>query len=82
VERIEALTKALANPNSGALTLSISPSLGTTVVPAAATAFLERLPQVSVNVDLLIPHLLVQSLVDGTAELGYRLARKNIQVSR
>lgn len=74
VERIEELTRALANPDEGTLSLSISPSLGTTVVPAAATALLTRMPRLIINIELLIPHLLIQSLVDGIAELGVSLS--------
>ncbi|WP_077003064.1 LysR substrate-binding domain-containing protein [Variovorax sp. KK3] len=74
VERIEALTHELANPEGGALTVAISPSLGTTVIPHAATALLARLPKLRINIELLIPHLLVQSQVDGTSELGVSLS--------
>ncbi|HEY0296135.1 MAG TPA: LysR substrate-binding domain-containing protein [Bordetella sp.] len=74
VERIENLTASLANPDGGSLTVAISPSLGTTVAPAAATALLARLPRATINIELLIPQLLVQALVDGIAELGVSLS--------
>jgi DNA-binding transcriptional LysR family regulator len=74
VERIEDLTRALGNPEAGTLSVSISPSLGTTVAPAAATALLARVPGLRINIELLVPHLLVQSLVDGISELGVSLS--------
>lgn len=74
VERIEDLTRALAHPEDGVLTVAISPSLGTTVVPAAATALLARMPRATINIELLIPHLLLQSLVDGACEVGVSLS--------
>jgi DNA-binding transcriptional LysR family regulator len=74
VERIEDLTRALANPDGGALSVSISPSLGTTVAPAATTALLIRMPRLTINIELLVPHLLVQSLVDGISEVGLSLS--------
>lgn len=70
VERIETLTHSLAQPTGGTLNLAISPSFGVTVVPRAATRLLESMPDLSINVDLLIPHLLLQNLVDGVADVG------------
>ncbi|NML46134.1 LysR family transcriptional regulator [Ramlibacter sp. G-1-2-2] len=70
VERIEALTRSLAQPTGGILNLAISPSFGVTVVPQAATRLLASMPELTINVDLLIPHLLLQNLVDGIADLG------------
>jgi DNA-binding transcriptional LysR family regulator len=70
VERIEALTRTLAHPSTGTLNLAISPSLGVTVVPQAATRLLEQIPELTINVDLLIPHMLLQNLVDGIADIG------------
>ncbi|HEY0822141.1 MAG TPA: LysR substrate-binding domain-containing protein [Rhizobacter sp.] len=73
VEKIAALTKSLANPSGGTLNLAISPSFGVTVVPQAATELLREMSDLSVNVDLLIPHLLLQSLIDGSADIGVSL---------
>ena len=73
VERIEALTEALARPKGGTLNLAIAPSFGVTVVPQAVTQLLGDLPDLTVHVDLLIPHLLLENLVDGSADLGVSL---------
>jgi len=73
VERIEALTQSLAKPTSGTLNLAISPSFGVTVVPQAATRLLESMPNLTINVDLLIPHLLMQSLLEGQADIAVSL---------
>lgn len=73
VERIEALTKSLAKPTEGHLKLAVAPSFGVTVVPQATTRLLGELPGLTVNVDLLIPHLLLESLIDGSADLGVTL---------
>lgn len=74
VNRIEALTHSLAQPTAGTLNVAISPSFGVTVVPQAATALLEKMPDLTINVDLLVPHLLVQNLVDGIADVGVSLS--------
>jgi DNA-binding transcriptional LysR family regulator len=73
VERIEALTQALAQPTGGTLNLAISPSFGVSVVPQAAQALLAKVPELTINVELLIPHLLLQSLVEGGADIGVSL---------
>lgn len=73
VERIEALTRSLAHPTGGTLNLAISPSFGVTIVPQAATALLAEMPELTINVDLLIPHLLLQSLIEGSADVGVSL---------
>ncbi|MFM0007624.1 LysR substrate-binding domain-containing protein [Paraburkholderia dipogonis] len=73
VERIEALTKSLSHPTGGTLNLAISPSLGVTVVPQAATRLLALMPELTINVDLLIPHLLLQSLIEGVADVAVSL---------
>lgn len=74
VERIETLTRTLANPQGGALYVVSSPSLGTTVLPQAATAVLQMMPKLNIEVDLLIPHMLLQALIDGVAEVGVSLS--------
>jgi DNA-binding transcriptional LysR family regulator len=76
VEQIEALTQSLATPTSGTLNLAISPSFGVTVVPQAATRLLAGLPGLTINVELLIPHLLLRSLVDGTADIAVSLSQQ------
>jgi len=74
VERVKTLAEELAEPATGSLHLAISPSLGATVVPQVATRLCDRVPQVELHVDLLIPHLLIESLVDGAADLGLSLS--------
>lgn len=73
VERIEALTRSLAQPSAGTLNLASSPSFGVTVLPHAATRLQAAMPGLIINVDLLIPHLLLQNLVDGVADVGVSL---------
>ncbi|OWT54226.1 LysR family transcriptional regulator [Candidimonas nitroreducens] len=74
VERFKDLTQELAAPTSGSLHVAISPSLGATVVPKAATALTKMVPDASIKIDLLIPHLLVRSLVDGVSDIGLSLS--------
>lgn len=74
VERVQRLAEELAEPSAGSLHLAISPSLGATVVPRVANRLCERIPDVELNVDLLIPHLLIDSLIDGVADLGLSLS--------
>jgi DNA-binding transcriptional LysR family regulator len=70
VERIESLTRSLAQPTGGTLTMAISPSLGVTVVPKAAADLRVDLPELTINVELLTPRLLMQSVVEGVADIG------------
>jgi DNA-binding transcriptional LysR family regulator len=70
VERIGALTRSLAQPSGGALALAISPSFGVTTVPLAASRLQAEMASLTISVDLLTPHLLVQNVVDGIADLG------------
>lgn len=74
LDLVNGLIHELAHPTQGALNLAISPNLGTTLVPQAVTALLEHVPHATVKVELLIPHLLVQSLVDGIAHVGLSLS--------
>lgn len=74
VERIEALTQSLIKATGGTLNLAISPSFGVTVVPRAATRLLACVPSLTINVELLIPHLLLRSLVDATADIAVSLS--------
>jgi DNA-binding transcriptional LysR family regulator len=76
VDRIESLTKSLATPLGRTLNLAISPSFGVTVVPRAATRLLERMPGLTINVDLLIPHLMLQSLLEGSADVAVSLNQR------
>lgn len=74
LDLVRGLTRELANPTLGGLNVACAPSLGTTLVPRAVTALLDRVPHANVKVELLIPHLLVQSLVDGIADVGLSLS--------
>lgn len=73
VEHIAQLTRSLSLPAGGRLNLAISPSFGVTLVPGVATALLTQVPDLALQVDLLVPHLLTQALVDGVADLGVAL---------
>ena len=77
VDRIETLTQSLAKPTGGTLNLAISPSFGVTVVPKAATQLLESIPDLTINIDLLIPHLLLQSVIDGSADIAVSLSQQS-----
>ncbi|MBN9428363.1 MAG: LysR family transcriptional regulator [Burkholderiales bacterium] len=70
VERIETLIHSLAQPAGGTLHLASSPSFGVTVLPQAATRLLADMPDLTINVDLMIPHLLLQNLVEGVSDVG------------
>ena len=74
VHRIESLTRSLAKSTGANLNLAISPSFGVTAVPRAATQLLEKWPSLTINVDLLIPHLIVQGLVEGAADIAVSLS--------
>ncbi len=76
VDRIESLTQSLAKPLGGTLNLAISPSFGVTVVPRSATRLLKQMPGLTINVDLLIPQLMLQSVLEGSADIAVSMNQR------
>ncbi|QHE86455.1 LysR family transcriptional regulator [Hydrogenophaga sp. BPS33] len=70
VDRVRDLSQELSNPSGGTLVVGVSASLGATVVPTTVQALIRSAPQAVVRIEQLVPHLLVQSLLDGTTDIG------------
>lgn len=70
IEHINKLSAELAAPSAGSVTVNVSPSLGTVLAPRTAAMLLQRVPSTQVKIDLLVPHQLLQSLREGTADVG------------
>lgn len=73
IERINRLSAELVAPSEGAVTVNVSPSLGTVLAPKTAAMLLERMPSARIKLDLLVPHQLLQTLREGSADVGLSL---------
>lgn len=73
VERVRKLSYELSHPSEGTLHIAASSSLGSAVVPAALASAFERFPKLKAKVDLMIPRMLVETLVDHTVDVGVAL---------
>jgi len=73
VEKIRTLTSQLANPTRGVLDIGASPSLGSVLIPDAVTALYAQLPEFKVKINLLVPHLLLDAVVEHTVDVAFAL---------
>ncbi len=73
VERVRDVTRSLASPRSGSLRLAISASVAPYLVPRALALLAERFPGLQVRTDILIPPILLDALLDQSADLGVAL---------
>jgi len=73
VERLQNLSAHLADDGVGVLRLAISPGLAASLVPEVIQEVYRAYPALNVQVDLLIPHLLRDALVDGISDVGVAL---------
>lgn len=73
VEYIEGVVQRLAQSEGDKINVGISPSLGVTVIPKVATALTKENSKLEMSIELLIPHLLIQSLVDGIIDIAISL---------
>lgn len=73
VDRIKALTHSLAHPKAGTVSTGISPSFGVKVVPRTTAALLAEMPELRINVDLMLPYYLLQSVIEGSSDVGVLL---------
>lgn len=70
VQRVNEVATDLIEKRHGSLHIAVSPSLGQTLIPMAATRFRQAFPDVKVYVRTLISSDLVQALVTQQAEVG------------
>ncbi len=73
VEKLHTVTRQLANPRTGSLHLAVSASLAPHLVPLAVKALYDYHPEVKCRIEVLVPTIMVQSLLDQTAHLGVGL---------
>lgn len=73
VERLRDSARELARPRRGRLRLAVSASLAPTLVPRAVAALYAHIAALHCRVDVLVPALLVEALLDRTAHLGVAL---------
>jgi len=74
VEKVRALSGQLAHPTGGVLEIGSSPSLGTVLIPDAVTALYAQLPDLKVKLNLLVPHLLVDAIVEHSVDVAFALS--------
>lgn len=70
VERVRGVTRSLADPQTGTLRLAVSASLAAHLAPRAVALLYARHPRLKINVEVLIPPIMVEALLDESAHLG------------
>lgn len=73
VEKIRALSEELLHPDAGSLHIGASPSLGSALIPAAVTALYRDIPHLKIKIDLLVPNLLVDAIVENSVDIALSL---------
>lgn len=73
VEHIREIARGLAQPRAGILRLAVSASVAPFLVPRALALLCERFPEIKTQMEILIAPILVESLLDRTADLGVAL---------
>lgn len=73
VERIRDVARGLAQPRAGRLRLAVSASVASYLVPRAIALLCERFPEIQTQTEILIAPILVDALLDRTADLGVAL---------
>ena len=70
VERVRDVTRNLASPRSGSLTLAVSASLAPYLVPRALALLAQRFPGLQARMEILVVPILVDALLDQAADVG------------
>ena len=73
VERVRDVSLALASPRSGSLTVAVSASLAPYLVPRALAGLSVRFPGLQTRMEILIAPILVDALLDRSADVGVAL---------
>jgi len=73
VERLRDSARELAHPRRGRLRLAVTASLAPTLVPRAVAALYARFATLHCRMEVLVPGLLVDALLDRTVHLGVAL---------
>jgi len=70
VEKVQDLSKELADPDKGNLYIAVSPSLGWSVVPHSVADTVKERPDLRIRVVLPLPHALLDTVADKTVDIG------------
>lgn len=73
VERVQDVSRNLESPRSGSLSLAVSASMAPYLVPRALALLAERFPGLHVRMEILIAPILVNALLDRSADIGVAL---------
>ena len=73
VERVHDISRSLASPRSGTLTLAVSASLAPYLVPRTLALLAERFPGLQTRMEILVAPILVESLLDQSADIAVAL---------
>lgn len=73
VEKLHDVTRSLAHPQTGSLHLAVSASLAPHLVPLTVEALYALYPDLKCRIEVLIPTILVDALLDRSAHLGVGL---------
>jgi DNA-binding transcriptional LysR family regulator len=73
VERVRDVSRSLAAPQTGTLRLAVSASLASHLTPGAVALLYEKFPRLKSRIEVLIPPIMVDALLDHSAHLGVGL---------
>lgn len=73
VEKVQGVSRELANPKAGTLRLAVTASLAPLLVPRTIVRLYERYPELKCRMDVLVPNLLVEALLDRSIHVGVGL---------
>ena len=86
VQRVQDVSRSLATPRSGTLTLAVSASLAPYLVPRTLATLARRFPGLQTRMEILVTPIMVDALLDRTADIGVAILPIDhpnlVQVSR
>lgn len=70
IEKARSVSRELAAPRGGSLRIASTARFCTFLVPQAATALYQDFPDLSVHVDMVMPHLVSDAVASGLSDVG------------
>ncbi|MCJ0765242.1 LysR substrate-binding domain-containing protein [Variovorax terrae] len=70
LERVRDVSRGLAHPSDGSLRLAVSASLAPYLAPQAMALLYAQFPQLKTRVEILVPSIMVDALLDQSVHLG------------
>lgn len=77
VERVKDVSRSLASPRSGTLSLAVSASLASYLVPRSLALLAQRFPGLQTRMEILVAPILGEALLDQSADVGVALLPNN-----